>query len=161
MRVISLSCAVLYGQIQASADQDHRLRWCVPPGAVAGRAQTDLTGSGSRRSSYGGFRGGYPHFHPHTGTAQRSPRCYRHLTRRLFYESCRLGTLNMSCATVITMPRHYLLLIEEAAALACGGRAFPEGKAFAHRARSGMLKPTPQPRAWRSPSANLRPTLQG
>ncbi len=25
MRVISLSCAVLYGQIQASADQDHRL----------------------------------------------------------------------------------------------------------------------------------------
>jgi len=25
VRVISLSCAVLYGQIQASADQDHRL----------------------------------------------------------------------------------------------------------------------------------------
>jgi len=25
MRVINLSCAVLYGQIQASADQDHRL----------------------------------------------------------------------------------------------------------------------------------------
>jgi hypothetical protein len=25
MRVISLPCALLYGQIQASADQDHRL----------------------------------------------------------------------------------------------------------------------------------------
>ena len=29
------------------------------------RSQTGLTGSGSHRSSYGGFGGGHPHFHPH------------------------------------------------------------------------------------------------
>ena len=33
--------------------------------AVALRSQTVLTGSGSHRSSYGGFGGGHPHFHPH------------------------------------------------------------------------------------------------
>ena len=27
------------------------------------RSQTGLTGSGSHRSSYGGFGGGHPHFH--------------------------------------------------------------------------------------------------
>ena len=37
------------------------------PDAVALRQQTALTGSGSHRSSYGGFGGGHPHFHPHTG----------------------------------------------------------------------------------------------
>jgi hypothetical protein len=39
MRVISLSCAVLYGQMQASADQDHRLtpRYELPARATTGR----------------------------------------------------------------------------------------------------------------------------
>ena len=37
------------------------------PEAVALRPQTALTGSGSHRSSYGGFGGGHPHFHPHNG----------------------------------------------------------------------------------------------
>jgi len=37
MRVINLSCAVLYGQIQASADQDHRLiPWMRTIGAHGG-----------------------------------------------------------------------------------------------------------------------------
>ena len=37
--------------------------------AVALRSQTVLTGSGSHRSSYGGFGGGHPHFHLHAGPA--------------------------------------------------------------------------------------------
>jgi hypothetical protein len=39
---------------------------CSFTGAVALRSQAGLTGSGSHRSSYGGFGGGHPHFHPHT-----------------------------------------------------------------------------------------------
>ena len=38
--------------------------------AVALRSQTVLTGSGSHRSSYGGFGGGHPHFHPHAPDLQ-------------------------------------------------------------------------------------------
>ena len=38
---------------------------CTSTEAVALRSQTGLTGSGSHRSSYGGFGGGHPHFHPH------------------------------------------------------------------------------------------------
>jgi hypothetical protein len=37
---------------------------------VALRSQTGLTGSGSHRSSYGGFGGGHPHFHRHSGRRQ-------------------------------------------------------------------------------------------
>ena len=40
---------------------------CTPTRAVALRSQPGLTGSGSHRYSYGGFGGGHPHFHPHTG----------------------------------------------------------------------------------------------
>ena len=42
-------------------------------GAVALRSQTGLTGSGSHRSSYGGFGGGHPPFHPHTACRQPNP----------------------------------------------------------------------------------------
>jgi hypothetical protein len=48
--------------------------------AVALRSQTGLTGSGSFRSSYGGFGGGHPRFHPHTGQRgrwERRPRLAR------------------------------------------------------------------------------------
>ena len=38
---------------------------CTFTDAVALRVQTVLTGSGSHRSSYGGFGGGHPHFRPH------------------------------------------------------------------------------------------------
>ena len=45
---------------------------CSSPEAVALRSQTVLTGPGSHGSSYGGFGGGHPHFHPHTGRRQPS-----------------------------------------------------------------------------------------
>jgi hypothetical protein len=45
---------------------------CSSPEAVALRSQTVLTGPGSHGSSYGGFGGGHPHFHPHAGRRQPS-----------------------------------------------------------------------------------------
>ena len=41
--------------------------------AVALRLQTALTGSGSHRSCYGGFGGGYPRFRPHAGCRRPDP----------------------------------------------------------------------------------------
>ena len=43
---------------------------CTPTWAVALRSQPGLTGSGSHRYSYGGFGGGHPRFHRHTGCQQ-------------------------------------------------------------------------------------------
>ena len=40
------------------------------PRRLSCRSQTALTGSGSHRSSYGGYGGGHPHFHPHAGCSQ-------------------------------------------------------------------------------------------
>ena len=40
---------------------------CTFTEVVALRSQPGLTGSGSHGPSYGGFGGGHPHFHPHTG----------------------------------------------------------------------------------------------
>ena len=49
---------------------------CNFTAAVALRSQTGLTGSGSHGSSYGGFGGGHPHFHPHSTWQQViKPRC--------------------------------------------------------------------------------------
>ena len=43
---------------------------CSLTEAVALRSQRGLTGPGSPGYSYGGFGGGHPHFHPHTGWRQ-------------------------------------------------------------------------------------------
>ena len=51
--------------LSSSASRVHEP--CTPTWAVALRPQPGLTGSGSHRYSYGGFGGGHPHFHRHTG----------------------------------------------------------------------------------------------
>jgi len=52
------------------------------------RSQAVLTGSGSHRSSYGGFAGGHPHFHPHSDCRKRYSALRQTARKQCFTRLC-------------------------------------------------------------------------